>query len=176
MEILWKVLQCKLLADLQHIQQSTNRGTGLHGSHRDIFCCYQHHRDCHSMQGKLVYLILTVLSIILYFQFKRSLEKRTEWHFQFCFKTWTYFLFPLHISCPTKVVGFVSHDFRFSIIHLFIIYFKENILEAAWGYRRHQDSLDLSSLVPEVLLKMFAMVHSNPDTQQISFKEESWAL
>lgn len=80
METLWKVLQSKLFTDLQHIQQSINRGTGLHGSHRDIFCWYQHHRDCHSMQGKLVYLILTVLSIILNFQFKRSSEKKNrEW-------------------------------------------------------------------------------------------------
>lgn len=85
-------------------------------------------------------------------------------------------LFPvpsLHISCPTKVVGFASLVFRISIIYLFIIYFNENILEAAQGYRRHQDSLDLSSLVPEVFLKMSPMVHSNPDTQQISLKVES---
>lgn len=55
-------------------------------------------------------------------------------------------------------------------------FFKEKISEAAQGCRNYQVSLDLSPLVPEVPLKMSPMVHSNTDTQQISFKAENGAL
>lgn len=67
----------------------------------------------------------------------------------------------------------------FSVFFNFFFYFSflnENMSETAQESRNHQVSLDLSFLMPEVPLNMSPMVHSNPDTQQISFKAENWAL
>lgn len=72
--------------------------------------------------------------------------------------------------------GYLLFCFRVLLWRLVLVclffFFNENILEAAQGSRNHQVSLVLSSLVPEMPLKICPMVDRNPDTQQISLKAE----
>lgn len=124
-----------------------------------------------------------------------QLKKKESDTFNLFLKTLTYFLLlrllsPHHLSLvPGKWLdfflmflggGYLLFCFRVLLWRLVLVclffFFKENILEAAQGSRNHQVSLVLSSLVPEMPLKICPMVDRNPDTQQISLKAEKWAL